>query len=188
MISFSYAIISRNFINKLKYPKIHLIRTFSLSNLRNKIADEFDNSAFENTFGFNFKKEKPKTSKEVEERLIAILYKFDKRKDFLFNLGSQMHWDMGIKLTEIDEQLNREEIKQKVLEIIKRQPSINEELIKEKGLFARFGSLGINNSKRELFNEICNEFDIQLPLGEYDNIQNGLDICDIVCDLINAEK
>jgi len=55
MISFSYAIISRNFINKLKYPKIHLIRTFSLSNLRNKIADEFDNSAFENTFGFNFK-------------------------------------------------------------------------------------------------------------------------------------
>uniref|UniRef100_A0A915PA36 Acyl carrier protein n=1 Tax=Meloidogyne floridensis TaxID=298350 RepID=A0A915PA36_9BILA len=166
MISFSYAIISRNFINKLKYPKIHLIRTFSLSNLRNKIADEFDNSAFENTFGFNFKKEKPKTSKEVEERLIAILYKFDKRKDFLFNL----------------------EIKQKVLEIIKRQPSINEELIKEKGLFARFGSLGINNSKRELFNEICNEFDIQLPLGEYDNIQNGLDICDIVCDLINAEK
>nr|CAD2208512.1 unnamed protein product [Meloidogyne enterolobii] len=105
MISFSYAIISRNFINKLKYPKIHLIRTFSLSNLRNKIADEFDNSAFENTFGFNFKKNQ-KTSKEVEERLIAILYKFDKRKDFLFNLGSQMHWDMGIKLTEIDEFLD----------------------------------------------------------------------------------
>uniref|UniRef100_A0A915LS47 Acyl carrier protein n=1 Tax=Meloidogyne javanica TaxID=6303 RepID=A0A915LS47_MELJA len=69
-----------------------------------------------------------------------------------------------------------------------RQPSINQELIKEKGLFAGFESLGINNSKRELFNEICNEFDIQLPLGEYDNIQNGLDICDIVCDLINAEK
>uniref|UniRef100_A0A914N6F5 Uncharacterized protein n=1 Tax=Meloidogyne incognita TaxID=6306 RepID=A0A914N6F5_MELIC len=106
MISFPYTIISRNFINKLKYPKIHLIRTFSLSNLRNKIADEFDNSAFENTFGFNFKKEKPKTSKEVEERLISILYKFDNRKDFLFNLGSQMHWDMGIRLTEIDEFLD----------------------------------------------------------------------------------
>uniref|UniRef100_A0A915M575 Uncharacterized protein n=1 Tax=Meloidogyne javanica TaxID=6303 RepID=A0A915M575_MELJA len=187
MISFSYAIISRNFINKLKYPKIHQIRTFSSSNLRNKITEEFDNSAFENTFGFNFKKEKPKTSKEVEERLISILYKFDNRKDFLFNLGSQMHWDMGIKLTEIDES-NREEIKQKILEVIKRQPSINLELIKEKGLFAGFSSLGIDNSKRELFNEICNEFDIQLPLGEYDNIQNGLDICDIVCDLINAEK
>nr|CAD2173482.1 unnamed protein product [Meloidogyne enterolobii] len=70
------------------------------------ISHEFDNSAFENTFGFNFKKEKPKTSKEVEERLISILYKFDNRKDFLFNLGSQMHWDMGIRLTEIDEFLD----------------------------------------------------------------------------------
>ncbi|KAL7079387.1 hypothetical protein ACQ4LE_001394 [Meloidogyne hapla] len=103
MIALQYTIISRHLINKLKYPKLHLMRAFSLTDLRNKIVEEVDNSKFE---GFNFQKEKPKTSKEVEERLLAILYKFDQRKDFLFNLGTEMHWDMGIKLSDIDEFLD----------------------------------------------------------------------------------
>nr|CAD2199092.1 unnamed protein product [Meloidogyne enterolobii] len=59
-----------------------------------------------------------KTKKEFDDNLFEELYGFKFKK-----------------------QLNREEIKQKILEIIKRQPSINQELIKEKGLNAWFTSL-----------------------------------------------
>ncbi|CAK5080823.1 unnamed protein product [Meloidogyne enterolobii] len=68
-----------------------------------------------------------KTKKEFDDNLFEELYGFKFKK-----------------------QLTREEIKQKILEIIKRQPSINQELIKEKGLNAWFTSLGINNSKRKV--------------------------------------
>uniref|UniRef100_A0A1I8C1E6 Uncharacterized protein n=1 Tax=Meloidogyne hapla TaxID=6305 RepID=A0A1I8C1E6_MELHA len=113
--------------------------------------------------------------------LLKNLRNIQNKNEFNDNLFEELY---GFKFKK---QINRKEIERKILKIIKKQPLINQELFKEKGLHATFLSLGIK-SKKELFNEICNEFEIQLPLGEFDNIQNGLDFCNIICDLINSDN